>query len=62
MTTTRCDLCRCELYPQTKTQSGNIGTLRGLCYRCSRSLTTGKASARIIVAETKAMAERRVSR
>ena len=57
-----CDFCRCELYPPHRTAagiaSGNLGTLKGLCYRCSCALESGKASARIIVSESKAMAQR----
>lgn len=52
MNNTKCDLCNVALDRYTR------GSLRGLCGHCSKQLESGKASARIIVSESKAMAQR----
>jgi hypothetical protein len=48
-----CDLCR---RPIERT------TLKGLCGHCAKLLESGKASARIVVQESKAIAARKAVR
>lgn len=50
-----CDLCGAEYHANAG------GALRGLCRNCGKLLESGKASARIVVAETKAMAQRKTN-
>ena len=53
--TERCDCCRRDLELRR-------GTLRGLCHQCSILIESGKYAARIVVAESKAMAVRAAER